>query len=239
MKPLVGVTAWKRSLNTYLGPEMLHTLSYFYVDALTEAGCSPLIFPSAGDPADAERFVSLVDGVVLSGGGDVDPASYGQENSHSSGNHPEVDRFEVAVIEEAQRQAKPVLAICRGLQILNVALGGTLEQEITAPGAVHDTVNNDPDDMNSRRHVVTFEEGSRMAEIYGSTEAKVNTLHHQGVSDLAEGLVAEGWTDDGLIEAARHDSDWWVTAVQWHPERMEGHHRKLFDSFLGELKTQD
>jgi putative glutamine amidotransferase len=85
--------------------------------------------------------------------------------------------------------------------------------------------------MSSRRHVVTLEEGSILGKIYGSSEAKVNTLHHQGVDRLADGLIVEGRTDDGLIEAARCDGDWWALGVEWHPERMDGDHQALFRVF--------
>ena len=168
----------------------------------------------------------------MSGGDDVDPATYGQEPTHSKHFDPEVDRFEIAILEAAREQGKPVLAICRGLQILNVAMGGTLHQEVTSPGGVHDTFQGvTPDEMNARRHVVRFEEGSVLAGLYGAGEAKVNTLHHQGIDRLGDGLVVEAVAEDGLVEGVRHDGDWWALGVQWHPERMEGEHRRVFAAF--------
>lgn len=234
MRPLVGITAWRRRLDTYLGPETLQALSAYYTDSVIGAGMTPIMFPNAQDPAEADRLVGMVEGVLISGGDDIDPSTYGEEaTKHSTGNDPAVDAFEVAVVRAARDQDKPVLAICRGLQLLNVALGGTINQLVTAPGTVHEpiTADSDPDDVNSRRHVVTFEEGSLISEIYGAAEAKVNTLHHQGVARLAEGLVVEGRTDDGLIEVARCDGDWWALGVQWHPERMEGDHQAVFSAF--------
>lgn len=238
MRPLVGITAWRRRLDTFYGPDTLQTLSVHYTDAIVGAGMTPLIFPSSLDPAEAGRLVSKVDGVVLSGGSDVDPARYGAENTHSTDFHAEVDSFEVAVVEAARAQGKPLLAICRGLQLLNVALGGTLSQEVTSEGGVHDLITRDHDSMSSRRHVVTLEEGSILRDIYGSSEAKVNTLHHQGVDRLADGLIVEGRTDDGLIEAARCGGDWWALGVQWHPERMDADHQALFRVFR-EAITRD
>ncbi|HEX9865620.1 MAG TPA: gamma-glutamyl-gamma-aminobutyrate hydrolase family protein [Acidimicrobiia bacterium] len=231
MRPLVGITAWRRRLDTFYGPDTLQTLSVHYTDAIVAAGMTPLIFPSSLEPAEAGRLVSTVDGVLLSGGSDVDPAMYRAENTHSLDSHPEVDAFEVAVVGAARAQGKPLLAICRGLQLLNVALGGTLSQEVTSAGGVHDVITRDHDLMSSRRHVVTLEEGSILGDTYGSSEAKVNTLHHQGVDRLADGLIVEGRTDDGLIEAARCDGDWWALGVQWHPERMDGDHQALFRAF--------
>ena len=240
MRPLVGINAWRRRLDTYLGPELLQTLSTYYSNSIIDAGMTPVMFPNGQDPAEASRLVGLVEGLVLSGGDDIDPASYGAENQASKGNDPAVDDFEVALIRAAREQGKPVLAICRGLQILNVALGGTIDQEITAAGTPHEpiTASSDPDEVNSRRHVVTFEEGSLISEVYGATEAKVNTLHHQGIASLGEGLVIEGRSDDGVIEAARCQGDWWALGVQWHPERMEGDHQAIFNAFRAAVEAR-
>lgn len=231
MKPVVGITAWRRRLETFYGPDTLQTLSTYYSDSVARAGMIPVMFPAAVEPADADRLVSMVDGVIVSGGDDVDPTSYGAENTDSKRSHTEVDAFEIAVVGEAQAQGKPLLAICRGLQLLNVALGGTLQQEVTAEGGVHEPVTSDHEEMNARRHLIRFEDGSVLAGIYGADEAKVNTLHHQGVDRLADELVVEGRADDGLIEAARFEGDWWALGVQWHPERLEDEHQRLFAAF--------
>lgn len=237
MRPLVGVTAWRRRLDTFLGPEVLQTLSTYYSNSIIEAGMTPIMFPNGQDPAEASRLVSLVDGVVISGGDDIDPSSYGAEVVSANGNDPAVDGFEVAVVEAAREQDKPVLAICRGLQVLNVAMGGTLAQEVTAGGAIHELIDKDtdPEDLNARRHIVRFETDSRLKEIYGADETKVNTLHHQGIDRLAEGLIIEAKADDGLIEAARCDGSWWALGVQWHPERMTDDHQLIFKAFRNVL----
>lgn len=235
MRPTVGITTWRRTLDTFYGPDRLMTLSAFYIDALVEAGMTPVMFPSALDPSEAERLVAMVDGVLISGGDDVDPASYGADAVEAKHFYPEVDAFEVALVEAARAQDKPLLAICRGLQLLNVAMGGTLNQEVTEAGGVHELISDDHEEMGARRHVVSFESDSLLGEIYGSSEAKVNTLHHQGVDRLAEGLIVEGKTDDGLIEAARCDGSWWALGVQWHPERLDGDHRMLFEAFRQQL----
>lgn len=231
MKPMVGITSWRRILDTFYGPDRLQTLSTYYTDSVAAAGMTPLLFPAGLDPSEAPGLVALVDGVLLSGGDDVDPSGYGAENTASTKTDQEVDRFEVAVLEAAREAGKPVLAICRGLQVLNVALGGSLHQEVTSAGGTHDLISGDHEEMNARRHVVTFTPGSLLSLAYGASEAKVNTLHHQGVDRLAEGLAVEGKTDDGLIEAARWEGDWWVVGVQWHPERLDGDHQRLFTAF--------
>jgi len=231
MKPMVGITSWRRTLDTFYGPDRLQTLSTYYTDSVASAGMTPVLFPAGLDPSEAPRLVTLVDGLLISGGDDVDPSGYGAENTASTKTDPEVDRFEVALLEAAREANKPVLAICRGLQVLNVALGGSLHQEVTSEGGIHELISGDHEEMNTRRHVVTFEPESILASVYGTSEAKVNTLHHQGVDRLAEGLALEGRTDDGLIEAARWDGDWWVVAVQWHPERLDGDHQRIFAAF--------
>lgn len=231
MRPIVGITSWRRTLDTFYGPDQLQTLSTFYSDSVVGAGMTPLMFPAGLDPAEAPRLVDLVDGVLISGGDDVDPSGYGAENTASTKTDPAVDRFEVALLEAARTADKPVLAICRGLQILNVSFGGTLHQEVTSLGGTHELIGDDHEEMNARRHVVTFEPGSLLSGIYEASETKVNTLHHQGVDSLADGLVVEGKTDDGLIEAVRWDGDWWVLAVQWHPERLDGDHQRVFTAF--------
>lgn len=238
-KPLVGITAWRRKLDTFYGPERLQTLATFYGEAVAEGGMTPLIIPNGQDPAEAEAVMSTLDGLVLSGGDDVDPAIYGVEPESSRGMDSDVDRFEIALVEAARKQDKPVLAICRGLQLLNVALGGTLRQDVTAAGSSHEPFGKeiDPEEVNARRHTVVFEPGSLMEEIYGSSEAKVNTLHHQGLENVSTQLMVEGRTEDGQVEAARCRGDWWAVGVQWHPERMDGEHRKIFQVFREAIET--
>lgn len=232
--PLVGITAWRRELDTFLGREMLHTLSDYYTSAVINAGMTPVMFPNGQDPADAARLVSLVDGLLLSGGDDVDPETYGAVADAANGHNRDVDSFEVALVQAAREQDKPVLAICRGIQLLNVALGGTLNQEITRAGTVHEPISqdSDPDTLNRQRHAVHFEAGSLLADFYGTTEIKTNSLHHQGIAELSPSLIVEGRTEDGLIEAARCSGEWWAVGVQWHPERMDpAHQEPLFGAF--------
>lgn len=233
MRPLIAVTAWRRDLDTSLGRESMQTLSSFYSNALVEAGMTPIMFPGGQDPNEAHRLVDMVDGVLLSGGDDLDPSTYNTPNQGSRSYSKDVDDFELAVVKAARAQDKPVLAICRGLQLLNVALGGTLAQDVLVSGTAHELIddNSDPVELNARRHVVQFEPDSILARLYNSSEAKVNTLHHQGLDQLASDLVVEGRSDDGLIEAARCDGSWWALGVQWHPERMDGDHRELFNAF--------
>lgn len=239
MRPLVGITAWRRRLDTFLGPERLHTLSVFYADAVSEAGMAPLIIPNGQDPSQASSLVARFDALCVSGGDDIDPATYGGEPNSSKGTDSAVDRFEVTLVNEARSQGKPLLAICRGMQLLNVALGGTINQEVTKPGGVHELIDagTDPEDLNSRHHVVRFEPDATLAEMYGANEAKVNTIHHQGIDRLSPQLTVEGRTDDGLVEAVRYPGDWWALGVQWHPERMSGQHRVVFHALRQAIES--
>jgi putative glutamine amidotransferase len=240
MRPLVGITSWRRTLDTHYGPDPLHTLTTFYVDSVTEAGMAPLIIPNGQDPELAPRVVATVDGLVMSGGDDLDPATYGEEVTESKRFDPAVDEFETALIVAAREQGKPVLAICRGMQMLNVALGGSLHQEVTGGSEAHPPIvaGMTAEDWGARNHVVRFEPGSVLMELYGAEEAKVNSLHHQGVDRLAPGLIVEGRTDDGLIEAARCEGGWWALGVQWHPERLDGDHRSVFDALRDAILTR-
>lgn len=236
MTPLVGITAWRRTLDTFYGPDTLQTLSTYYTDSVVDAGMTPVLLPAALGPEMADQLIGAVDGLVLSGGDDVDPATYSAENTRSHNVSPEVDVFEIALAAAARRQRKPVLAICRGLQILNVALGGTLTQEVTSDGGVHELISRDHVEMNARRHVVRFERDSILSDLYDAEEAKVNTLHHQGLQRVADALVVEGRSDDGLVEAARYAGNWWALGVQWHPERLEEDHKTIFTAFKAAIE---
>lgn len=233
MNPLVGVTTWRRRLDTFYGPDILMTLSTSYIDSMIDADLTPVMIPAGLTAEDAPRFVELIDGLLISGGDDVHPQTYGEEPTVSKGIDRDVDRFEIALIEAARETDTPVLAICRGLQILNVALGGTLLQEVTSAGGVHELIDDETDaeEMNDWRHIVRFEPGSVISSLYDGDEAKVNTLHHQGIDRLAPDLIVEGRSDDGLIEAVRCEGSWWALGVQWHPEKMTLEHRRLFTAF--------
>ncbi|MFZ0015000.1 MAG: gamma-glutamyl-gamma-aminobutyrate hydrolase family protein [Acidimicrobiia bacterium] len=238
MKPIVGITTWRRRLDTFYGPDTLQTLSAHYTDSVASAGMTPVMFPSSLDPDDAPGLVAMVQGVLVSGGDDLDPSSYGAENTSSTRVSRAADDFEVALVAACRDQGKPLLAICRGLQLLNVAFGGSLRQEVTSAGGAHELISSDHEEMNSRRHVVRLEPDSILATIYGSNEARVNTLHHQGVDRLADQLLVEGTTEDGLVEAVRCNGDWWALGVQWHPERMEGDHQAIFTEFRHAIEAR-
>ena len=192
-----------------------------YVQALLAAGGVPLIVTPLMGPSLAGRALDGVDGLILTGGEDMDPAWYGAEPSPLlSPPSRERDLFELALFAVARQRGLPILGICRGIQLINVGMGGTLFQDLPTerPGAVNHRPEGPRD---SRSHRVRLEAGSRAAEALGETTVMVNSSHHQAIQHLAPGLRATGWTDDGLIEAAESGpEDPWLLAVQWHPEEM-------------------
>jgi putative glutamine amidotransferase len=237
--PLVGLTAWRGEFPTYAGPQTLDTLETTYSQAVIAAGMSPLIIPNGQAPESAPEVVARVDCLVLTGGSDIDPEMYGNARRRVEEDDIEVDRFEVALVRAARSANKPVLAICRGLQLLNVALGGTLNQDVASPETAHEPIEDgyDPEELERRRHPVLLTTHGILSRVYGSTEIKVNSMHHQGIETLPDDLIAEGHAPDGLIEAARYRGSWWAVGIQWHPERLPADERDPIFTELRQVVT--
>jgi putative glutamine amidotransferase len=216
--PIVGITGYPRTVDVVPIRMTLHTASRFYVDAVTRAGGIPVILPVL-DPDLAAGALRGIDALVLPGGGDVDPVAYGQEpGQHISGVDDARDAWELACARAAVERRMPLLAICRGTQVLNVALGGTLVQDVAeVTGERHGWAARYPEQV----HVVTLAPECRLAHLLGTTEVGTNSLHHQAVDAPGRGVTAVGWAPDGTIEAFEVEDHPEVTAVQWHPELME------------------
>lgn len=217
-------------------------LNSAYVNALESAGLVPLIVPPLAREDAASEILSRVDGLLLTGGEDVEPSLYQQVRIPQCGrSNIARDRTEIALIRAARDLGKPVLAICRGPQVLNVALGGTLFQDI--PTEIPGALEHHPEaERSARVHPVNVDEGSLTERAIGARTLSVNSLHHQSVRDVAPGLRVTALAPDGVVEALESAGDeWWVLAVQWHPEEMndspEPWDRGIFRAFADRLGT--
>lgn len=205
-----------------------------YTNAVRKVGLVPLVIPPLSTP-EAIAVLDGLDGLVVTGGEDVAPARYGQTPHPTVDVHEDRDESEIALVLEAQRRRLPTLAICRGIQVVNVALGGTLVQDI--PSQRSTTLNHDPGGpRHDRVHEVRVEPASRLADALGTDCLTTNSFHHQALDSVANGLRASAWAEDGLIEGAESaDPAWWLLAVQWHPEELvetpEPWDRNLFAAF--------
>lgn len=232
--PLIGVTCMTIQTENY-SPRL--GMSRSYVNALLKAGAAPLLIPHIADKDVLRALYERLDGLLLPGGGDINPVHYG-ESRHKNCGEPSAERddTELALARWAMEGDMPVLAICRGIQVLNVALGGNLVQDIQAqiPGAErHDWYPNHPRDRLS--HTVAIGPDTRLAQIAGTTLLPVNSLHHQSVKDVASGLVATGRSPDEIIEAVEAEDHPFAIGVQWHPEELAGGDapaQRLFDAFV-------
>jgi putative glutamine amidotransferase len=225
MTVVVAVTAPRR---TDGGRERV-ALNSTYVRALAAVDLLPLVVPPNVDPAMAVRALDGVSGLVLTGGEDVEPKRYKAAPHAKLGPvDPARDAVELALIAAAWARRLPMLAICRGIQVLNVALGGTLFQDLPSerPGGVRH-------EGEGARHGLTIERGSTMCAVLGATALNVNSRHHQAVKDLAGDLLATAWAEDGVIEGAEAKDGRRVLAVQWHPE--DDHGDALFRGFARAL----
>jgi putative glutamine amidotransferase len=236
-RPLIAVTSWRRSLPTYLGAATdLVTLGAEYADAVRAAGGIPVLLPDLGED-EVTTVLEHLDGLLLTGGGDIDPRAFGMPAGLAEGADPRRDRSERALVESARRRRMPVFGICRGLQMINVALGGTLVGDLPVTTAHPRPA--DPDGRLAWRHRVRVARAWPVAGLVPDGDgALVNSIHHQAADRIAGGLVPVGWSEDGVVEALEgSDPSWFVRAVQWHPEKMRsageaGHARAILTEFV-------
>ena len=231
--PLIGITTYRT--NNPAGNPIL-ALGEHYVQAISQAGGIPLLVPLGLPEAQLTSLAARLDGILFSGGGDLDPNFFGMESSSEvKGIDPDRDRVEIQMVQTAVAEGLPFLGICRGLQVINVALGGTLYTHIPDqhPQALkHDYY---PDWAHDYLpHNVRVDSGSRLAAILETSAPNVNSLHHQGIRDLANPLQAIGWAPDNLIEAIELPEHPFGLAVQWHPEWLtsQASMRALFRAFV-------
>jgi len=232
--PLIGISSYAQQARWGAWDDQAVLLPRRYADKVAQAGGTPVLLPPL---AGIEHALPRLDGLVLSGGGDIDPARYGAARDPETG-PPGDDRdtAELALCAAALDLGLPLLGICRGLQVINVTLGGTLHQHL--PDIVRHN-GHSPEPGRYGSHDVRIAAGSRLARVLGRTEVPVPTHHHQAVDKLGQGLTATAWTDDGIIEAAEvADSGGrapFMLAVQWHPE--VGDDLSLFRALVAAART--
>lgn len=210
--PVIGLTSYLEPAKFGVWETEAVLLHRFYVDCVVAAGGIPVLLPPVSDAH--ERLVSTVDGLVLTGGADVEPARYGHEPHPATYTRPRRDAFEFGLFEAARAAGKPVLGVCRGLQVMSVALGGTLAQHLPESAG---TTDHQPAPAVFGTSTISLKDGSRAAAILG-TETKAHCYHHQAIDRLGTGLEAVGWAADGTIEAAEVPGEF-TLGVQWHPEQ--------------------
>ncbi len=237
--PLIAVTAPVRDSDIGM-PRVV--LEAGYLQAVRVARGLPLVLSALDDDGTREGMFDLAAGLLLTGGEDVDPARYGQAPDGARTVSPERDAMELALLERALERRMPVLAICRGIQILNVALGGTLCQDLFTQRG-QDIDHDRYREFDGHIHPIRTAGSRLLASVFEVEEFIQNSAHHQGIRDLSPELTAVAWAPDGVVEAVEYRADGaaWTCGVQWHPERkveeVTGTNRRLFQAFGEEVRN--
>ncbi len=224
---------------------LTYSINQTYVDAIVSAGGVPLCVTRPEKEA-LEVPLSHVDGILLAGGHDIDPTHYGEEKKEYTCNIDSArDVLEIMLVEIARERGIPILGICRGMQVMNVALGGSLYQDVylEMPGAMLHDFHNDKGGMplarNAIAHDVTITEGTLLSLIAGSSSIPVNSLHHQGIKKVGAGLRVSATAPDGLIEAIEIEGHPFGLGVEWHPEELgDAVSQKTFAAFIAATKNK-
>lgn len=232
-KPIIGITTFRMKQGNHVPRAVVNEA---YITAIQMAGGIPLLIPVGIKTEQFDDLISGLDGVLLTGGEDLNPVRYGAPM------HPEVtaldlerDDLEIALVEWLIQNEKPFLGICRGIEVINVALGGTLYTHISEqlPNALHHPCYGDLP-RNLLSHSVHVQQGSRLGGLIGEGDVWVNSLHHQGIRDLGTGLTPVAHASDGLVEGVEYPNHPFALAVQWHPEELVAHENmlNLFKAFV-------
>jgi putative glutamine amidotransferase len=231
--PVIGLTSYNDKNKFGF---RVAALAHKYIAAIIEAGATPVLIPSGLNKEARASLLEKLDGLLLCGGGDIATERFhGEDHPRVEGVDPERDEVEIALLQAAAASGKPFLGICRGFQLVNVALGGTLytNLEDQFPGSIK----HDYDSGSQRKflaHEVVLKKDSRLAAISGELKTMVNSLHHQGVKDLPPAIRPVAYAPDGLVEAGEIPGHPFGMAVQWHPEWLEDipASRRLFQAFV-------
>ncbi len=239
-RPVIGIAT--QTLEAVPGKlPLCWVMGQRYVRTLTSAGAVPWLIPLLhGDDATLRAIYEQLDGIFLTGGVDVDPTNYGEPRHQlCDRSDPARDWTELLLVRWALAERKPVFGVCRGIQTINVACGGSLYQDIAVqrPEAIkHDYFPTaDQYTRDYLAHPIRVDKGSHLAELLGAEQVQVNSMHHQGIKTLADGLRATAHAPDGLIEGVERPDDGFLIGVQWHPEELAEQHapmRRLFTAFV-------
>jgi putative glutamine amidotransferase len=241
-RPVIGVPTQTLQVIDGIPEGLPHSwvMNHRYFLALTSVGAIPWMVPLLDDDTETLRGIyERLDGVFIAGGVDVDPASYQAERRELCGRTDRArDRVELLFTRWALEEGKPVLGVCRGMQVINVVAGGTLYQDCTDehPDAIkHDYFPNAGYARDYLAHSVRVAPGTRLHRIFGADVVRVNSMHHQGIRELGPGMLASAFSPDGLIEALEVEDDRFVIGVQWHPEMLidqDAPTHRLFSDFI-------
>ena len=216
--PIVGISATSGDVHGQFGTLSTAMVSDLYVDAVHHAGGVPVLLPAV-DPTGVDAMLDRVDAVILTGGGDLQPGLHGRAAHRSMyGVAAARDLFDLRLAAAARERRVPLLAICRGMQVVNVALGGDLILDIPSEVGAQ-IVHRIPEPGVVAGHRIRIERSSALAALVGTTDIEVNSSHHQAIRTVGRGLVPVAWAEDGVVEAAEaEDARWPFMGVQWHPE---------------------
>ena len=222
MQPLIGISSIASPAND---PKRLFNVAteiqYIqldYIEFVRLGGGLPVLIPLMADPIEIKNLAARIDGIILTGGGDLDPELWNEENTHSMDVVRRRDDSEIALVLAMRELHKPILGVCRGHQILNVALGGSLYQDI--PSQIPDVLGHPIKDLKEQFHQTQLTRKSSLSEIFNGDTIRTNSSHHQAVRDTGEGLEIVAKASDGVVEAIQRFDDYCTIGVQWHPERM-------------------
>jgi len=233
-RPVIGITGYITEPNRGIG------LRQTYIDSVFRAGGLPVILPIVEDQALASDLLSHIDALILSGGGDVDPARYGHERRPECGESAELrDTSELMFAQLARQSGMPIFGICRGVQVLNVAYGGTLIQDIESQHGIPRRIHRQDEPYDHLVHSVNLTENGLLHRITGMKKIMTNSMHHQAADKLGGTLILEGASEEGIIEAVSDSENPSVFGVQFHPEFFSGQHeyaQKLFDYFVKQAR---
>ncbi len=238
MRPLIGITG-RKDASARLVTSQMYSVGETYVQAVHRAGGLPLIIPPMFVEADSETLIARLDGLLLSGGEDIHPRHYGQSPEAWLGGVDESrDATELGLVHAALEAQIPLLAICRGHQVLNVALGGSLYQDLAAqvPGVL-DHAFLMSRSLEQSVHEVTLDAGSQVAQILGGTSFSVNSAHHQSVQSAGVGLRIVAYAPDGVVEAIELAGYPFCIGVQWHPEAMVRRDPEMLPLFMAFVES--